>query len=826
MSILEPIRARWRDARVSPAGGLALAVLIAVLNYAAAGLSYAHAFRPASVAVIWMPAGLILATLLLLRVRDWPFALAGAFVGNVFADTRAGIGFVTSLLGGGANCAESAIAAWTVLWLVKPPIQLRRVKEVAALVLGGAVVSNAFTALLGAGVLWHGGNRDFFAAWFSWWIGDGIGMLLFAPVVLVAAALVKSRPRPTLGEVVEGGILFGSMTTVALLVLSRTPGSGAFPDPNPYMTLPFLFWAALRFGPAGAAAANWILAMVTAWYASQGMGPFAGVEASPINQIASAYTFLSLTTACSLLPAAVLSERRTAESRLRESEENYRELFVRNPHPMMITDPGSGRIVAVNDAGVSQYGFLRSEFLQMSMHDIQAPRSAAADRLEVAQELGAPDAPRSERHRRKNGTSFDAEVACRDLVWRGKPARLLLAFDVTDRKQLQLQLLQAQKMEAIGHLAGGIAHDFNNLLSVIIGYTEIGLLNLREGDAERERLDEIRKAGERAATLPRQLLAFSRKQVIESRVFDLNAVILDLGRMMQRTLGEQIKLTMHLSDDIGQIRADPGQIEQVVLNLAVNARDAMPAGGRLTIETGNVTIDGSYARAHFQAEPGAYVMLAVSDTGVGMDAETQRQIFDPFFTTKPKGQGTGLGLSTVYGIVQQARGHVWVYSELGRGTTFKVYLPSATAAPDTPDTPRIVESFEGTETILLVEDEEGVRRLAEECLLSKGYRVLTAASSAEALGLSRHADSTIHMLVTDVVLPDLGGRELARQVLEHHPAIRVLYMSGYTDDAIVNHGVFDESIAFLQKPFALTELWRKVREALDSARVHATDRHA
>jgi PAS domain S-box-containing protein len=381
------------------------------------------------------------------------------------------------------------------------------------------------------------------------------------------------------------------------------------------------------------------------------------------------------------------------------------------------------------------------------------------------------------------------------------------------------QLRQSQKLEAVGQLAGGVAHDFNNLLTVINGYSDLLLRKLNQGDPLRLNIEEIKKAGERAASLTRQLLAFSRRQVLQPKVLKLNAVVSDVDKMLRRLIGEDIDLLTVLEPSLGQIKADPGQIEQVILNLAVNARDAMPQGGKLTIETRNVHLDNQYARKHLSIRPGHYVMLAVSDTGCGMDSETQAHMFEPFFTTKGQGKGTGLGLSTVYGIVKQSGGNIWVYSEVGKGTTFKVYLPridEVVESEEARDTPG--ELPQGRETVLLTEDEEQVRRMTRVILEMSGYQVLEAKSGDEALSIYKQHEGQIDLVMTDVVMPQMSGRELARNLETLHPGIKVLYMSGYTDDAIVRHGLLDQEIVFLQKPFTPDALTRKVREVLDAAR--------
>jgi nitrogen-specific signal transduction histidine kinase len=394
--------------------------------------------------------------------------------------------------------------------------------------------------------------------------------------------------------------------------------------------------------------------------------------------------------------------------------------------------------------------------------------------------------------------------------------------DITERKRaeeematLQEQLRQSQKMEAIGRLAGGIAHDFNNLLTVIKGYSQLSLPELKEGDPLKGNIEEIKRAADRAANLTRQLLAFSRRQVMEMKVIDLNTILQDLHKMLLRVIGEDIELATVLAEDLGRAKTDPSQIEQVIINLAVNARDAMPNGGKLTIETANIELDEIYARNHIAVTPGRYVMFAVSDTGVGMTPEVRERVFEPFFTTKEKGKGTGLGLSTVYGIVKQSEGNIWVYSEPGKGTTFKIYLPRADEPLEELKKVEIKEIPHGSETILVVEDEEEVRKLTVAVLKKYGYTVLEAPQGLDAFLICEEHKGLIHLLVTDVVMPKMSGRELADRVATIRPEIKVLYMSGYTDNTISHHGILEEGIDYIQKPFTVEGMARKIREVLD-----------
>jgi len=509
---------------------------------------------------------------------------------------------------------------------------------------------------------------------------------------------------------------------------------------------------------------------------------------------------------------ASVIERQGAEARLQAERSQLLSIFDSIDEPIYVADPRSYEVLFVNKAmrellGKDPLG----EICFRAFHGLDAPCSFCTNEIILAKR---EETYRWEHHNQVLGRTFAAHD--RIIRWPdGRDVRLELAFDITEQKRLEEQLQAIQRMEAVGQLAGGVAHDFNNLLSVILSYAHFVLEGLREEDPLYRDVLEIRKAGERAASLTRQLLAFSRKQVLEPQVLDLNQTVAGVEHMLRRLVGEDIEILPVLAPDLGRVKADPRQLEQVIMNLVANARDAMPTGGKLTIETANAELDAEYAREHVVVTPGSYVLLAITDTGMGMDEATRRRLFEPFFTTKELGKGTGLGLSTTYGIVKQSDGFIWAYSEPGRGSTFKVYLPRLLEdAEPTAASRRDEEPMAGTETILLVEDEEAVREVAARMLRAAGYEVLTAASGEEALVICAQHKGEIHLLLTDVVMPRISGPQLAGRIQRLRRNVRVLYMSGYMDHAMVRQGGLDPGTNYIGKPFGGNDLRRKVRHAL------------
>ena len=577
-----------------------------------------------------------------------------------------------------------------------------------------------------------------------------------------------------------------------------------------------------------------VAVMVSAWYG--GWKP--GVVATAFALTVSAYFSLAGEHTSAQLQTAIIrlslfffiamaicwlnAALRSVQETLRRSELNFRSLVTNAPYGICRCD-ATGKILDANPAFLELLGYpSTAELIGQHIYDLYGDTDQwffLADSLRAAEPFKGLTAE----WKRKDGTPTGVRVSGRSVT-NGRDGDVvfeLFAEDITERRALEQQLRQSQKMEAVGRLAGGIAHDFNNLLMVISGYSEFLLERLGSDPSLRNPAQEIAGAADRASSLTRQLLAFSRKQMLAPKMVNLNSIVTENLKMLTRMIGEDIDLVMVPTTNLWPVRADSGQIEQVIMNLAVNARDAMPSGGKLTLETSNVSLDEDYARFHAPLRPGDYVTIAISDTGVGMDTETQSHIFEPFFTTKgPK--GTGLGLSTVYGIIKQSGGYIWVFSEVGKGTTFKIYLPRVAATGElaiaqvaAQDETRAVEP--GTETILVVEDEANLRYLARQYLEKQGYRVIEAADGAVAMQIAVAHEGVIHLLLTDVIMPGMNGRELAQRISEIRPNVKVLYMSGYTDNVVGHNGMLDAGVRLLQKPFNLRDLKSKVREVLDTS---------
>jgi two-component system cell cycle sensor histidine kinase/response regulator CckA len=501
-----------------------------------------------------------------------------------------------------------------------------------------------------------------------------------------------------------------------------------------------------------------------------------------------------------------------AEKLPKDKDQKFRLLFEEHPQPMWIFDARKQVILETNPAANQLYGYSSNEFRNLPLSAVHNPEDLDPF---LATLNGSHPESSAWKHRTASGRLFEVEIAVHEIQYGGQTAHLAVLVDITGRRHLEEQLRQTQKMEAVGMLAGGVAHDFNNLLTIITGYSQIILNTLKEGDPNRHSAEQILKAGERAAALTKQLLAFSRRQALQPKVLDLNKLVSGLSVMLERLIGEDIELQLKPGADIGQVSADAGQIEQVIMNLVVNARDAMPDGGLLAVETANVDLDEAPAAQRAGAKPGNYVRLTVRDTGHGMNAAIKARLFEPFFTTKEQEKGTGLGLSTVVNIVKHCGGSVEVWSEPDRGTAVSVYLPRISSGIPAEAVNGGKPVARGSETILVVEDDEMVRNLVRETLSRHGYRVLDAADPMEARRKYEGYEGRIELLITDVVMPKVNGRQLARQLGRRRPDLKVLYMSGYTDNMVLHRGISHGEVAFLQKPFTPAALTEKVREVLE-----------
>jgi hypothetical protein len=822
--------------------------LLAALYFLAGRLGLRLASVHRSATAVWPPSGIALAALLVLGYRVWPGIALGAFLVNV---TTAG-SVATSIGIALGNTLEGIVGAYLVNRFANGSRAFDRARDFFKFVLLAGISSTAVSPAIGVTSLSLGEYArwaDYGSIWMTWWLGDVASVLVVAPLLVLASS--GAPVRWSRRRVLEAAALLLSLFLIGQIVF----GGLIFHSkgyPLEFACIPFLLWAAVRFGRRLVAVAIVGLSGIAIWGTGRGLGPFVKETQNESLLLLQAFIGVVAVTTMALATlvwerqgvraalqgardeleqrvrertsalssanealASEVKERKRAEEHLRRSEEEYHLLFDSNPHPMWVFDADTLAFLAVNTAAIDNYGYSRQEFLDMTIKDIRPPEDAPElERSLREHSASAATAVALFRHRKKDGTLIQADIASRRIRFLGREARLVLAVDVTERRSLEAQLLQSQKMETVGRLAGGVAHDFNNLLGVITGYGEL-LRNRLDDPRLRKYADDILQASERAAGLTKQLLAFSRKQVLQPRVLDVNGAVEHMEGMLRRLIGENIQLVTVLKN-VPPIKADQGQVEQVLMNLAVNARDAMPQGGRIVIESDSVDLDENYARLHSEVRPGSYVMLAVSDTGHGMTPKVKARLFEPFFTTKEAGKGTGLGLATVHGIVKQSGGHIFVYSEPGRGTAFKMYFPPAeegvAAAAPMPDE----DGPRGTETILVVEDEAALREITRECLETTGYTVLEAAHAAAALELSARYKGTIHLLVTDVVMPGIPGSELAQRLAAERPGMKALYMSGYTDDTVILRGALTAEKPFVQKPFTIADLARKVRAVLDT----------
>ncbi|MGZ3484743.1 MAG: MASE1 domain-containing protein, partial [Gemmatimonadaceae bacterium] len=701
------------------------------------------------VSSVWPPSGIALAAMLLMGPRFWPGIVIGGFILNL-TGTIAPIPALVIALG---NTLEALLAARLLTSVGFRP-SMERLRDVLALVVLGAIASPPVSATVGVIVLalvrGAAGFPDW-TIWATWFSGDALGIVLVTPLILTWAAGPPLRVSKR--DVFEASLL-AVLVIACSVVLWRAPVSYV------YAIFPLTIWAALRFGVRGGAAASLVVSAIAVGYTVSGVGPFA--TSTPVNNLFSLQTFIGVLALTNLIIAAVIAERRTVESALQRSRQQHQDIVNYASVGVLQTDL-EGKIILANPAIARILGYERPEhLLGLNMaDDVYWDRTQRGGLIERFDDLGGGDAVEIQ-WKRKDGSPIWVDVhgrSVRDVV---APYFEGFVYDLTSRKQLELQFRQAQKMEAVGRLAGGVAHDFNNLLTVIASCTDFVLSDPTLGEEHRDDLTEVKKATDRATALTRQMVAFGRTQVLRPATINMNDRLTELLPMLKRLFESTIDIRIQPAKDLWSVRADPGQIEQVLLNLAINSRDAMPDGGTLTFTTENRTIDANPSGVGmYRMDAGDYVLLRVRDTGVGMDEETQRKIFEPFFTTKGVGKGTGLGLATAYGIVNQSGGYIRVRTSPGQGAEFMIYLPRTDAIAEKPAHAELHDDRPASGTILVVEDEPAVRNALGRMLIAGGYKVVSAENGAEALKLFGAGKDDIDLLITDLVMPGIGGRDLA-----------------------------------------------------------------
>ena len=791
---------------------------LAVVYYGAARLGLRYASIGQSISLVWPPTGLALAALVVLGRRAWPGIAIGAFLAN--AGTSIPLGVAGAIAAG--NTLEALIAATLLTRVAGDRPRLDAMATVRTLILVAAPAGALVSALIGVTSLVVGGTLAP-AAWPTagavWWIGDVLGALLVAPLII--AWFTEPAPSRAVRGTLEVALLCLGTALAAELGLGHFLPVPALLRRLDYLYLlfPFVIWAALRFGSRGASLMTFVIAVVAVWRTVAGGGPFNTASGGGTLFAVGCYLGIVAVTGL-LLAAAVTHERETATAALRRRDEQLSVALDAARMGVWFWSATEDRLTW-DDTLRRMYGLAAGEevagyqdFLSRvhpedrELVDSSVRRALAErGRLDYEFRIVLPDG-------RVRWIADLGSVVTDDS---GNPSGMTgTCQDVTDRRTAEEQLRLAHKMESVGRLAGGVAHETNNQMSVVMSAADFILARPDLPPAVRADAEYIRRAAERTAAVTTQLLAFSRRQVLRPQVINLNDVLERFRPVLQRTLGEDCQVTLLLDPGLGSVKADPGQLEQVLLNLTINARDAMPRGGRLSVETATVELSaGSMLTTHSaRMRPGRYVQLAVSDSGHGMDKATLAHAFEPFFTTKGVGQGTGLGLATVYGIVKQSDGYVWAYSEPGQGTTIKVYLPTTLAAPEPAADVEPTHAAGHGELVLVVEDEEQVRTVAARALTDAGYRVLVAASGERALEMVRQNGNRPALALVDVVMPGLSGSELAQELARLAPGTRVLFTSGYTDGEILRRGLLEPGAAFLAKPFSPEALVRAVHASL------------
>ena len=793
-------------------------VLLAALYWAAAWIGLRYVTIGHSVSLVWPPAGIGFAALVLLGPRHWPGVALGAFLANAATPVPLAAAACIAL----GNTAEALLAAFVLRRVSGARPQLEEPRQVRHLLFAAAPLGALLAALVGVATLRLTGVLDSAAArpaLLTWWAGDMLGLLVLAPVCFSWATRPLARDARRVLEVVALIVGTAAAADLGLLQSASIPVLGEVE--YTYLLFPFVVWAAVRFGPRGASLVTLVVAGVAVWHTARGGGPFL-VASTGATLFAVACYILVLAMTGLLVASAVWSERHRATHALQQSEERLR-LALDSARLGIWHWSVESNALVWDDTLRSLYGLAPGQ--DVGGYQEFLTRVHPDDRRFVAEAV--------ERALREGGAlDYEFRIVLPDgrIRWIADQGRVSrdaggrashltgVCMDVTDRRGAEEQLRQSHRMESVGRLAGGVAHETNNQMSVVIGAADFILRRTDVPDAVRADVEHIRKAAERTSVVTAQLLAFSRRQVLRPVVLDLSSLVVRWETVLRRVMGEDCAVVVRTTEGVAPVRADPGQLEQALLNLAINARDAMPRGGTLTVEVFPAELTQAYIarRPGVNIRAGRYAVLAVSDTGHGMSPDTLSHAFEPFFTTKAVGHGTGLGLSTVYGIVKQSDGYVWAYSEPGRGSTFKLYLPVADRDAPGPGGSSAPAARAGRgELVLVVEDDESVRWMTRRVLEDAGYRVLEADHGQAALDLLERDGASVRLVLTDVVMPGMGGPELAERLARRRPDIPVLFTSGYTDGEIARRGLLGPEAAFVQKPFAPDAIVRIVRERLD-----------
>lgn len=794
-------------------------VITTVLYYftAKVGLRYAELHETAT--LIWVPPGIALAFTLIHGYRVLYGVALGTFLTMLELDLPIWILLCICL----GHVLEAFFGAWLLQQVARFRPDLDRVKDVLKLILCGAAISPAASAVAGVGALALGkevATEHLDSLFWIWWLGDTMSILLITPLILTWRRWPRIRKKR---HWLELGTLIPA-TLVVCWVAFRLDFMMALPPyPLAIVLLPFILWAALRFEQHGVTLLILLIATVALVGTVSGYGPFGAYTRQ--QALLFLWIYMGVLSISAMVLAAVMSERRQSEERLSEvnrklqaAHAQFKAVIENAPTVAIQGYDAEGKVRFWNRASEELYGYAAGDVIGKRLGEfLLAPEDAQEFETLTKQILQSNEpAPLREweTHTASGKLCYIVSSLFPLHLDDGEQLVVCMDVDITERKQLESQLFRVQKLDSIGRLAGGVAHDFNNLLTAIIGYAELAQDHIPPDSPAQNDLENILKAAERAAGLTRQLLAFARRQMLAPKVLDLNEFLRSTATLLNRLMGEHIEIRFELEPSLRPVKADPSQLEQVILNLVTNARDAMPQGGVLTIRTNNVSLDEEDTRQNPEVQPGAYVQVSFEDTGAGMEEETLQNIFEPFFTTKGYA-GTGLGLPTVYGIVKQSGGHIAVESLPGQGTSFHIYLP---AIPETAEP--VSEKSEhstlpaGSETILLVEDEANVREVGVKILEQLGYNVLQAADGMAAIKIVEQYQGTLHLLITDVVMPRMSGRELTERLKTRFPAIRVLYISGYAEEALSPSGVLETGIHYLPKPFTAAMLAQKVREVL------------